>query len=217
VNAEPLLYPYKYFAYFEEKDRDIFFGRRREIETLLADIVTMRLVVLFARSGTGKSSLINAGVRPRLRDRDYRTLIARVGNDPVTSVEKAAADEELKVPPSTRSLAALLTGIVEREKRPLVLFLDQFEEFFLNDITDETRRAFVADVGRLYRTKDGGVHLVFSMREDYLAELDALRDEIPAIFEKESQLRLRLLSDEQAKEAIASTGADAARHTIPLQ
>jgi len=199
--------PYKYFAYFKKEDRDIFFGRRREIEVLLADIVTTRLVVLFARSGTGKSSLINAGVRPRLEDRNYRTLIARVGSDPAKSVRDAAADEGLKLPPSTPSFAELLIGIVEAAKRPLVLFLDQFEEFFLNDISDETRRAFIADVGLLYRTKDAGVHLVVSMREDYLAELDAFRDEIPAIFEKESQLRLRLLTPEQAKEAIEGPAA----------
>jgi|GEM_PF-4098384 len=194
--------PYKYFAFFEESDSDIFFGRRAEIEILLADIVTTRLVVLFARSGTGKSSLINAGIRPRLRDRDYKTLIARLDTDPVAAVAQAASSQGLPSPPPTLSFAELLTGIVKLSKRPLVLFLDQFEEFFLNDITDDTRRSFIADVGQLYRTKDAGVHLVFSMREDYLAELDAFRDEIPAIFEKESQLRLRLLTEAQARDAI---------------
>src|SRR6185369_6292933 len=129
--------PYKYLDFYDLDDYVIYFGRRREIEQLLADIVTTRLVVLFARSGTGKSSLINAGVRPRLRDRNYRTIVTRVGTDPVSSLRQASQSRQaadVKIVSPSLSLAEVLTDAVKTEKRPLVVFFDQFEEFFLNDI-----------------------------------------------------------------------------------
>ena len=76
--------PYKFLDPFEPEDRARFFGRDREIKILLADIVTTRLVVLFARTGTGKTSLINAGVRPLLHERGYVTFFIRVDADPVS-------------------------------------------------------------------------------------------------------------------------------------
>src|SRR5215218_5120200 len=80
--------PYKYLDYYDLNDRDIFFGRESEILTLLADIVVGRLVVLFARTGTGKTSLINAGVRPRLEERDYKTFLVQVRQDPAESLRR---------------------------------------------------------------------------------------------------------------------------------
>ena len=104
-------------------------------------------------------------------------------------------------------LADELTEVVRSRKRPLVLFFDQFEEFFLFTLRggDKGRTAgteFIQAAGQIYRNKDSGVHMVFSMREDYLAEMDAFRDEIPTIFHNDSQLRLRAFDDQQAKEAI---------------
>ncbi len=193
--------PYKYFANYETSDRHIFFGRRRETQILLADIATTRLVVLFARTGTGKSSLINAGVRPRLHDRDYRTVVSRVGNDPVGSAKVALQREQISFTASD-DLALLLGSAVSSLERPLVIFFDQFEEFFVNPLTREVRDTFIRSIGDIYRDANSGVHVVFSLREDYLAEMDDFREEIPAIFEKESQLRLRALTRDHAREAI---------------
>src|SRR5262245_22524714 len=77
--------PYQFLGYYNVADEGRFFGRDKEIRILLADVVVGRLVVLFARTGTGKTSLINAGVRPRLAERGYRTVVVRVGNDPFAS------------------------------------------------------------------------------------------------------------------------------------
>ena len=54
--------PFKFLDYYDVDDEEIFFGRKRETEILFNDITTSRLVVLFAKTGTGKTSLINAGV-----------------------------------------------------------------------------------------------------------------------------------------------------------
>lgn len=64
-----------------ELDRKLFWGRARESHALLHLVLAEKLVVLFARSGMGKSSLINAGILEPLRERRYLPLTVRV-NDP---------------------------------------------------------------------------------------------------------------------------------------
>ena len=195
--------PYKFLDFYTEADAPVFFGRRHEIEILLADIIATRLVVLFARTGTGKSSLIHAGIRPRLHALDYRTVLARTGIDPSASILEAVRRAELLPDDAAeRPLAEALMAVVKQETRPIVVFVDQFEEFFLSSIAPDLRKRFLREVGELYRTPRSGVHLVFSLREDYLAEMDVFRDEIPTIFQKESQLRLRPFTPEQAREAV---------------
>jgi MoxR-like ATPase len=66
--------PYKYLDSYEIHDEPLFFGRDEETEILLADVVVGRLVLLSAKTGIGKTSLINAGVRPALHRRGYSTF-----------------------------------------------------------------------------------------------------------------------------------------------
>ena len=51
--------PYVGPTAFKEEDREYFFGREREARDLLARVLSQRLVVFYAQSGAGKSSLIN--------------------------------------------------------------------------------------------------------------------------------------------------------------
>src|SRR5208282_3629338 len=63
--------PYKFLSYYEINDRDIFFGRQIVIDELFAAVQRFPLVLLNGQAGAGKTSLINAGVLPRLTDEDY--------------------------------------------------------------------------------------------------------------------------------------------------
>ena len=83
--------PYKLFDYYTYEDRHLFFGREEESLRMVGEILSTRLLVLFAPSGSGKSSLINAGVRPLLEDRGFRTVYVRMETDPATSIRQASA------------------------------------------------------------------------------------------------------------------------------
>lgn len=196
--------PYKFLDSYGIEDAGIFFGRERETRVLLSDVLVNRLVVLFARTGTGKTSLINAGVRPRLAEQGYATFFIRVHRDPAASAEtEILARTGLQTLPG-QDFAEQLEGLVQKLGQPVVLFFDQFEEFFLytHRPDPEKGQAFIADVARLYRNRDSGVHLVFSMREEFFVEMDAFRDEIPTIFHNDSNLRLRRFDRTQARDAI---------------
>jgi hypothetical protein len=196
--------PYKFLDPYTRDDDAIFFGRDRETRVLVTDVTVNRLVVLFARTGTGKTSLINAGARPRLERGGFETFYIRVSEDPVGSArEELLQHSTLKTLPQG-SLAEQLEHVVEKLAKPIVLFFDQFEEFFIYVQRRDRERArqFIADVARLYRNPESGVHFVFSMREEFFVEMDAFRDEIPNIFHNESNLRLRRFDRQEAYEAI---------------
>jgi len=210
ARTEDVAQPYKFLDYYRKNDRQLFFGRERETATLVSDIVTARLVILFAKTGSGKSSLINAGVRPRLEDLDYHTFWIRVEQDPTEAARTAFRRQDFSFDPK-KQFVECLKEIVRQLRKPVVLFFDQFEEFFLGPGTLESEalrkfklaaQRFVADVGKLHRDRESGVHIVFSMREEFFHEMDVFRAEIPTIFGAESSLRLRWLDDDQARAAI---------------
>ena len=65
---------------FERSERDLFFGRDREISELLSLVISSRVVLCYAPSGAGKTSLINAGLELRLDKEGFEVLpSARVG------------------------------------------------------------------------------------------------------------------------------------------
>lgn len=197
--------PYKFLDYYKPQDEAIFFGRKRETRILVADVIINRLVVLFAKTGTGKTSLINAGVRPRLKDRGYETFFIRVSKDPDASARDVLTGEN----PELRDIATLpldgfLQAAAKRLKKPIVLFFDQFEEFFIYIYGRERARAqqFISAITELYKNEKSNVHIVLSLREDFLAYMDAFRDKLPAILHNDSNLRLLWFDEQQAREAI---------------
>src|SRR5437868_5652708 len=85
-NGEPTC-PYVGPVPFGTKEKDFFFGRDEEAEFLLSRAISERIVLFYAQSGAGKSSLVNAKLVPRLKDKGYRVLpVARVGGDPPADV-----------------------------------------------------------------------------------------------------------------------------------
>jgi Novel STAND NTPase 1 len=68
---------------FEPGDAGRFFGRRREVRELLSLVIAHRVVLLYAASGAGKSSLLNAGLIPSLLAKGFQVLPpARLGAAP---------------------------------------------------------------------------------------------------------------------------------------
>lgn len=197
------LSPYKFLDYYTLEDRDIFFGRERETHILLSDVLVSRLVVLFAKTGTGKTSLINAGVRPILEDRGYVTFFIRVREDPELSAELQITEHESQPPWVGKTLADKLINVRKHLNKPVVLFFDQFEEFFLYTLKDQPERGgdFVKSVATLYNNLDSRIHIVFSMREEWFVEMDVFRTTIPKIFHNESNLRLRWFDKAQTFDA----------------
>ncbi|MEU9253812.1 hypothetical protein AB0D66_18380 [Streptomyces sp. NPDC048270] len=79
--------PYRGLARYEPSDRDVFFGRGRLVDDLVTLSREHRIVTVFGPSGSGKSSLLRAGLVPRLQDLDPAPAAIRLltpGDSPAT-------------------------------------------------------------------------------------------------------------------------------------
>ncbi|HRI59684.1 MAG TPA: hypothetical protein PK228_08170 [Saprospiraceae bacterium] len=154
-------YRYPGIRSFESAEQELFFGRSEEIRSLYAQVSTLNLVVLFSKSGIGKSSLLNAGLVPLLELEPYIPIKVRLQDtsfSPVASVKNALRpymDEAALQRHTGGTLAeagfweSLRACRFERYGEPAVpVFLfDQFEEFF--EHPPEDRRAFIVDLADL--------------------------------------------------------------------
>ncbi len=132
---------------FEERERSIFFGRDEDIDMLTRMIRVEPLVVLYGKSGLGKSSLLNAGVVPVLAEKEnYEVIPMRFGSysegsnrlPPLEQLihkikqEFSSGSFLSKVPAAQNTLWFCLKEAQLNEQQPksFVIVFDQFEELF---------------------------------------------------------------------------------------
>jgi WD40 repeat protein len=210
---------------FMTADQHKFFGRDREISDLVTLLVADRIVLLFAPSGAGKTSLIQAGLIPAMESRDFVVLpIIRVNEPPaehaangdasnrylrsaLLSLSKEGGAAELpSVDPAGLTFGDYLDRIDSQassangnEPKLVVMIFDQFEEILTVDPTDiEAKDRFFAEVGAALRPPHRWA--LFSIREDYLAALDSYLRLIPTHLT--ATYRLDLLGPDAALQAI---------------
>ena len=217
----------------DEFSRRTFFGRELATVALTDQILANRLVIVYAKSGLGKTSLLNAGVAPRLREAGSLPLFVRVNDvqrGPLFSVLEGMQGEAERqqveyVPGDSSSLWGLFkTAEFWRGDLLLtpVLILDQFEELFTLQ-SQEAREKFLSELGYLIRgirppsqsqielavsEAPPSIRVVLSLREDFLGLLEEASDHIPEIMDH--RYRVAPLNYEMATKAI--TGPAAIEH-----
>jgi DNA-binding winged helix-turn-helix (wHTH) protein len=199
--------PYKFLDYYTEQDASLFFGRMPEVEAICSQILAHRSFILHGRSGVGKSSIIRAGLMPRLRLENHHVFVIRSFTDPLQQMASALAQvtgvdalSHNALPHEQASLAELVESADRLlPARFVIFFLDQFEEFF-SLLSEEARKNFLDAIADLVARESFPLRLVFALREDMLAEMSQVKPAIPEIFHHE--YRLKRLSREQAALAI---------------
>src|SRR5262245_20672361 len=155
-----LVMPYPGLRPFEEEDQPLFFGREAQISTMLRQLEDHRFVAVVGSSGSGKSSLVRAGLLPAVREgfllgtTDWLTIIIKPGHQPYQRLVRAlsvatcctkggkavpALDDPL-TPDETATLAMLrrtdrglliaLDQLAISPKSRVMVVVDQFEELF---------------------------------------------------------------------------------------
>lgn len=206
--ATPLVEdPFRPLQTFAAGDNELFFGRDHEIDDLATLVQNHRIVVLHGPSGTGKSSLIQAGLRHALQHEmvwlDVPPAVDPASEPLVLLQERArAALGDAGEAPNGAEPEALLAAIHARWKRPVLVVLDQFEELFQRRSKQDIEAACHA-LARALRRATGNaapIHVLFSVRADYLGHLSYLQTELRGILE--NNLLLEPLGEDATRLAI---------------
>jgi energy-coupling factor transporter ATP-binding protein EcfA2 len=142
-------HPYPGLRTFEAEEWMIFFGREKMIEDVIARLARQRLVFIHGASGSGKSSLVRAGVLPKLARQHLRhgeawhTCTMRPSGGPLWNLAQVFAQLEGRSDDSARvdeiarlfdrrgaTLASVAGEIAGLAGKRLCILVDQFEELF---------------------------------------------------------------------------------------
>jgi hypothetical protein len=199
--------PYVGLQPFTVGDRDYFFGREREQRVIAANLFAAPLTVLYGPSAVGKSSVLQAGVVPRLASEANTAIVyfaSWQGDGYLASLKKAcrAAFESKGVSIDVDDGAPLDDWIVSARAKfrgVLLLILDQFEEYLLyHGEQDDT--AFDGELARTVNRADVGVNVLIGLRDDSLSKLNRFSKRIPNLMG--NSLQLRRLTVESAQRAV---------------
>ena len=211
---------------FRSDEHHLFFGREEQTAALLQLLRTNRFLAVVGSSGSGKSSLVRAGLIAELHGgtmtqagSTWEVMILRPGGSPIENLARAFVDADLydAADPSTlpRLLATLNRsrfGLVEAMKQSeqfgsgtnLLVVVDQFEELFRfrqqGVDSEETATAFVNLLLTASEQAECPIYVAITMRSDYLGDCS----EIPGLAEAVNDgeyLIPRLLRD-QKRDAI---------------
>jgi hypothetical protein len=166
---------------FSAEEAAFFFGREREAVRLSNLIIANTLAVLYGDSGVGKSSLINARL-PRALEAIEPDWLTIPFFEWQLGCEKRLEEiiEGATGTPLTGGLAKTLLSFADKTDRPVLLVLDQFEEYFLYHPNGLS--SLDAELAKLINRRVSPVHVLFSLRSDGLFLLDRLRVRIPNVF-----------------------------------
>jgi WD40 repeat protein len=191
--------PYKGLAAFEDSELDalLFFGRKREVAAVAANVLASRLTVLYGPSGVGKSSLLGAGVARRLRELSGAPVVFhdQWAEDPATRLIESVHAECGDLG-ATAGLVDTVAAAAQRGGE-LHLLLDQFEEYLLYHGVEGPLSDALPE---LLRRPGLRVNVLLALRDDTLAELDEFAGRVPELFG--NLLRLDRLDREAGRAAI---------------
>ncbi len=207
--------PYLGLEKFSIDDKDKFFGRDRWIIELTNYLATENVLLLLGASGSGKSSLVQAGLIPKLKDQWGSQLFNFTFVPDVDPFESFYGCLLSKYKQSEAKLARTikedtLIQVVQALKNDAqwLIFIDQFEEVFTR--TPKTERdIFIKSLINLIKNSDNSVKVIMTMRADFLDKLSPYPD-----LEKVHDSYSRMLTDMEDSDLRLAIAEPAARNGV---
>lgn len=205
-NPHNLFNPFPGLRPFEASENHLFFGRDEQSHELLRKLRQSRFLTVVGTSGSGKSSLVRAGLLPSLHGgfmtragSRWRTALLRPGHDPIGNLARAlnAPDVfgETKVEVFDQATIIEVTlrrsdlGLVEAARQArlpaqenLLIIVDQFEELFRfkqsseGGVAGDDASEFVTLLLQASRSETVPIYVVLTMRSDFLGDCSQFHD-----------------------------------------
>lgn len=222
VTQRPLVTtsPYRGLERFEDRDRDLFFGRDQLIKSLLAQLSTSNVLLVLGASGSGKSSVVRAGLLPalsRLLGAKFRSFTLVPDVNPFESLRSSLYSAGFSQS-QTRDLADAQPGApsrlihaLQREGEQWLIFVDQFEEIFTRS-EEHLRKSFIEALLAIAQDTTSSTKLVLAMRADFLDRFSPFPQ-----FAKLIERNIDLVADMHADELRLAIEQPAARHGVVFE
>ena len=195
---------------FNQEEDYLFFGREQQVAELVTLLRKQRFLAVTGTSGSGKSSLVRAGLLPELQGgmmkevgSDWETLVLRPGGAPLQHLAEAVAEASLEDPEDPKVIGELLAtlnhsglGLVEAIRQSeiepgtnVLVLIDQFEEIFRfqrsGATNEEQAVSFVNLLLEAGAQRDVPIFVIITMRSDYLGDCTEFRGLTEAVNEGE--------------------------------
>lgn len=208
--------PYPGLRPFAPEEWHLFFGREAHIHEVLRKLRLHRFVSVIGNSGSGKSSLVKAGVLPRLQNEleVWQFCTFKPGQHPLQSMALALQDYFGEAVPQANDLVALFNrsplGLIQSlryalpQSNKLLLIVDQFEELFRksgNEFTEEEyqiRETFINNLLGAIGQSDLPVYVLITMRSDFIGDCEQFIG-LPEAINEAQFLVPRMRKEELAK------------------
>ncbi len=173
--------PYKGLAAFQTTDAPLFFGRRVLVDELVARLMRSPVLVVTGPSGSGKSSVIRAGLLAALENaalpgsQHWQQILMTPGTNPLLQLERQLrviygdSVPDLGISKTTGTELSILEKLAASGP-PIILAIDQFEEFFTLHHEHHDVEAFLAVLSGLTAGIDSKVRVVLAMRADFYSQ-----------------------------------------------
>ena len=222
--------PYKGLAAFQEEDAPYFFGRNKLTQQLVNPIHDSRFLAVLGISGSGKSSVVRAGLIPELKKgstfsetRKWKIYEPfKPGDDPLESLARVLVDENLSMEQVNAELAQGAPGLqrlISQINAPgVVLVVDQFEQIFTQCQSHPKRQQFFDCLFAAIQTPHPtphtphptplsphpSPHIIITMRADFLGKC-AEYPQLAKLIETNNKI-VGQMEEAELREAIAKPG-----------
>lgn len=182
--------PFPGLRSFEIKDAQYFFGREKQIDEVVEKLNEFKFTAVLGPAGSGKSSLIKAGVIPeilsdsKLINWDYSIFSPE--NNPLenfyNSIQNLAAkyieefeheDFERKIVENQNYIHTVINQISDISNKNILIYIDQFEDiFFYSDKSEKNTlnsQLFIKNLIEIVENKNNNFYVLTSLKSDYLS------------------------------------------------
>ncbi|MDB5060534.1 MAG: hypothetical protein JWP67_377 [Mucilaginibacter sp.] len=175
------------------EEGDPIIGRNSDVQTIytLVKSTAFRYGVVWGQSGCGKTSLLRAGLVPLLKGNNYSVIyFSKPTADPADNISGALKDE---------------LEAARSEKKSIIIVVDQFEEFFLTNRTNDSIEPFRAWFERIVNDTSSPVKFLFGIREDFFARLQKISGKGINLTSQQLSVEIENFHINQAREIISAS------------
>jgi WD40 repeat protein/DNA-binding XRE family transcriptional regulator len=220
LNPPAIENPYKGLRAFGEADAATFFGRNALVTRLLERLAEQadgaRFLAVVGPSGSGKSSVVRAGLIPALRQgglpgsEQWFITDLIPGSHPVEELELALLKIAVRQPPGLaeqlrrdeRGLLRATRLALPEDESDLVLVIDQFEEIFTLVADEQARRHFLDSIIAAVIDPRSRLRVVITLRADFY-DRPLVHPQLGALMRERTELVLPLTADELEQAIVA--------------